>query len=137
MTSKNVFVDTSFFKALSDINDDFHDDSVNILEKTKPGEIEFITTNFILDETFTLIRTKCGYEDSIEFHDGLSKNFEGLSIVRVELDDEILAWEYFLNPWSKLSFTDCTCFAVMKRLGLEYAATFDNHFAKAGFKVFK
>ncbi|MFA7234316.1 MAG: hypothetical protein WC076_09405 [Terrimicrobiaceae bacterium] len=32
------------------------------------------------------------------------------------------------------SFTDCTSFAVMRRLGLVEAATSDSHFQAAGFR---
>lgn len=132
-----IFVDTSFFKGMSDQNDDFHEESVNILKKLKGGDFEFITTNYILDETYTLIRTRCGYQDAIDFHDGLGKGLLNLSLLRVEVDDEILAWKLFKEQWSKLSFTDCTSFAVMKRLELKDVATFDQHFARAGFTIFK
>lgn len=137
MTRKQAFVDTSFFKAISDKNDDFHSSSVRILKKIKLAGFELVTSNYILDETYTLIRTRCGYEDSVDFHDGLFSGMLSLRIVRVEAYDEVKAWEFFLNKWSKLSFTDCASFAVMNRLGLKDVATFDHHFAQAGFKLLK
>lgn len=137
MKTNRIFVDTSFFKAMSDHEDDFHQDSIKILEKLGGLDFEFITTNYILDETYTLIRKRCGYQDAIDFHDGLGRGFLNLTILRVEIDDEILGWKLFQEDWSKLSFTDCTSFAVMKRLELQDVATFDQHFARAGFTIFK
>jgi len=137
MKSNKIFVDTSYFKALADQKDEFHNNSIDILKKLEDLQYEFITTNYILDETYTLIRTKCNLQDAIDFHDGLGKGLLKLTLLRVEVDDEILAWKLFKEPWSKLSFTDCTSFAVMKRLELQDVATFDNHFAKASFKIFK
>jgi len=137
MKTNRIFVDTSFFKGMSDQDDDFHEESIKILEKLSDQNFEFITTNYILDETYTLIRKRCGYQDSIDFHDGLRGGFLNLAILRVEIDDEILAWKLFQEKWSKLSFTDCTSFAVMKRIELKDVATFDNHFSRAGFIIFK
>ena len=51
------------------------------------------------------------------------------------VDDDAGAWEWFEMDWSKLSFTDCVSFAVMKRLGLTDVATFDEHFTRAKFIV--
>lgn len=36
----------------------------------------------------------------------------------------------------ELSFTDCTSFAIMEKLKLHKAFTFDEHFKKVGFEVF-
>jgi len=137
MKSNRIFVDTSFFKGLVDQEDDFHSDSLNILTKLQSGSYELISSNYILDETYTLLRTHCELKDAVDFHDGLGSGLLNVSLFRIEIDDEILAWKLFNEPWSKLSFTDCTSFAVMKRLDLKEVATFDQHFTRAGFTIFK
>jgi len=45
------------------------------------------------------------------------------------------AWQLFQRYRDKrYSFTDCVSFAVMKRLKLKTALTFDKHFTQAGFE---
>lgn len=137
MKPNKIFVDTSFFKGLVDQKDDFHDESKKILTKLQDNSYEFISSNYVLDETYTLLRTRCDLDTAIDFHDGLGSGLLKLTLLRIEIDDEIFAWELFKEPWRHLSFTDCTSFALMNRLDLKDVATFDEHFARAGFTIFK
>lgn len=130
-----VFVDTSMFKALVDERDEFHKSAVSIWKKLEQEKVTLVTSNYILDEAFTLIRAKCGVIITDEFRRNLLSSTIVLKIIRVTVADESNAWKWFLNDWSNLSFTDCVSFALMERLGLEHVATFDQHFSRAGFKV--
>lgn len=134
---KSCFVDTSFFKAYADKNDDFHTQALKIFQKLKETKTQLITTNFILDETFTLIRTKCGLTTAKEFKEILEQFESDFKIIRVLAIDEAKAWEWFLKDWSKLSFTDCVSFALMKRMEIDHVVAFDDHFQKAGFHIQK
>lgn len=129
-----VFVDTSWFKALADPDDDFHPQAHSQLTSF-PSSTELITTNFVLDETFTLIRVKVNLDASLDFQKTIRDLRPNLKIVRVLARDEQQAWNWFPNNWRKLSFTDCTSFAVMQRLDLTQVATFDQHFRRAGFHL--
>lgn len=135
-TTDAIFIDTSFFKALIDIHDDFHSQAVDIWKGIIKGKIPLITTNFILDETFTLIRVKNGLAAVLEFRDLLAEGLREIKLARVTVQDEADAWDWFINKWRDLSFTDCVSFAVMKRLGITSAAAFDKHFIRAGFEIF-
>ncbi|MBI4036553.1 PIN domain-containing protein [Candidatus Daviesbacteria bacterium] len=130
-----AFVDTSFFKAIIDPKDKFHQQAKKIEQKVNQQQISLITSNYVLDESFTLIRIKCGLEIVNELRKYLTTISAILKIVRVSVADEAGAWDWFLKDWSKLSFTDCVSFALMKRLGLKKAAAFDAHFTKAGFEL--
>lgn len=129
-----IFADTSFFKAFVDEKDDFHEDAVRILMKIETSNENLLTTNYILDETVTLIRVKCGLEKVRDLKKALEE-VQKIIIRRVLPVDEKNAWNWFWNDWSNLSFTDCVSFALMKRLDLKRVATFDEHFQRAGFEV--
>lgn len=134
---ETVFIDTSFFKGIADERDDFYEDALKIWSHLSKENSHLLTSNFILDETFTLIRLRRKIGGAVGFRDLLSESFTDLEMVRVTVEDEADAWEWFLKDWSALSFTDCTSFSVMKRLGVERVATFDKHFRQAGFKIAK
>jgi predicted nucleic acid-binding protein len=136
MTHK-LFIDTSWYKAIIDPKDDFHKIAIDQFEEFRTQKVFFITTNFVIDESLTLIRTRCGLATALKFSDMLVGISKAQKIVRVTELDEKEAWNWFSRDWSKLSFTDCTSFAVMNRLDVIDVATFDQHFAKAGFIIFK
>lgn len=136
-TQQTVFIDTSFFKALLDPKDDFHIQADKIWQLLLEKNIALITSNYIIDETLTLVRFRCGLPVAVKLRNLLHEYSEYLEISRVTLDDDVGAWSWFEKDWSKLSFTDCVSFAVMKRLGLTDVATFDEHFSRAGFTIIK
>lgn len=135
MNKPIVFVDTSFFKGLLDIADDFHQKAKNSWQKLKEEDTTIITSNYVLDESFTLIRIRCGLKTVDQFREDIVKSSHVIKIMRVTVADEADAWKWFLSGWSKLSFTDCVSFALMKRLDIKRVATFDQHFNRAGFTI--
>lgn len=130
-----VFLDSSFLKGVIDNRDDFHEQAKKLWKKLFDYKTPLITSNFILDETFTLVRSRCGLAKALALRDLLSEEELHLDVIRTKVIDERSTWEWFEKDWSKLSFTDCTSFAVMKRLGLTHVATFDTHFTRAGFTI--
>lgn len=130
-----VFVDTSGFKAVIDPEDEFHSSALKIWQELKEKNAQLVTSNYILDETFTLLRAKCGLDSAVEFKKVLGESQKSLTIYRVTVADEAGAWKWFKKKWSKLSFTDCVSFAMMERLSIEQVITFDRHFARAGFEL--
>lgn len=131
----SVFADTSWFKAVVDEHDDFHRSGRRILDSLIEKKVLVVTTNFILDESFTLIRKRSSQAKTREFFELLKHFGKGLKLVRVLAKDEKRVWEWFWLNWKNLSYTDCTSFAVMRRLGITQVATFDEHFGQAGFEI--
>src|SRR3989338_423647 len=132
---EEIIIDTSGFKALIDNKDEFHKEAVKIWKKLEREEIIIVTSNYVLDETFTLFRAKCGIEIVLEFRDYIVKSTPILKIQRVTSRDEASAWNWFVKDWGKLSFTDCVSFGLMRRLNIKRVVSFDDHFKQAGFSI--
>ncbi|HLF07174.1 MAG TPA: PIN domain-containing protein [Thermoplasmata archaeon] len=131
-----VFVDTWALKALFDTSDSDHKAASIYRESIRKDEVEvsgFITTDFILDETLTLVRSHAGHRESIAVLDSV----RGSPFYKIlDVDGEIFegAIEMFRKYDDKeWSFTDCTSFVLMRREGLTEAFTFDRNFEQAGF----
>ncbi|MBI2268667.1 MAG: PIN domain-containing protein [Candidatus Blackburnbacteria bacterium] len=131
-----IFVDTSAFKALIDFSDDFNSQARKLWGRLSKQKQPVLTTNFVLDETYTLLRVRLGREPAIKFKQRINISPGFKRPQRVLAQDEVEAWKFFKElPGRGVSYTDCTSFAVMKRLGLIEVFTFDRDFARAGFKV--
>ena len=129
---KRLFVDTGAWYALVDKKDPDHKDAAAFI---KANSIPLITTNFIFDETVTLLRRRLGWKITGKFGKKLkSSGFVSLSVVNN--DDEEEAWKIFLKYRDKdFSYTDCTSFAFMKRHKLDKVFSFDVHFKTMKFHV--
>ena len=127
--SHTVFVDSSAWFALKDTKDPCYNAAMQFLT-TFTGKL--VTTNFVVDETITLTLRNLGYKAAR----GLGQELwtqKYANIVYVSQADQRAAWEIFKRYDDKeFSFTDCTSFAVMERMGLLYAFTFDEHFEQTG-----
>lgn len=133
----HVFLDTSYFKALIDEADDFHQEGIQVFTLLNGQKAQLITTNYIIDETLTLLRVKKNLQAAMKLRDLISVGSPTISIYRVISEDDAAAWDWFVKDWSHLSFTDCVSFAVMKRLEISHVATFDLHFKRAGFTILR
>jgi hypothetical protein len=61
---------------------------------------------------------------------------ETVDLVRVTAEDDRAAWNHFCNRSDqRFSFTDCTSFVVMRRLGMSLALALDDDFRAEGFQV--
>lgn len=127
---KGIFVDTSGWYALVDASDPDHDRARDWFTKNR---LPLITTDYIFDETLTLIRTSLGHGKAVKFAEKLLAS-RLAQLISVTEEDKERAWEIFQKYDDKvLSFTDCTSFAVMERLGLDTAFTVDHDFKALGY----
>jgi predicted nucleic acid-binding protein len=128
-----IFVDTGVFYARYDLRDSKHRIASRLWEELD-GTL-LITTNHILEETFTLLARRVGYAFAANLANHVYASVE-LAVVYTTREEEQAALP-FLRKFAdqKIGFTDCISFAVMRHHGISTAFTFDRHFIDAGFKV--
>ncbi len=130
-----VFVDTSAWFALNDRRDHHHDRAVAFMQGLREKPALFLTTDYIVDETLTLLRFKVSRRQAMAF----LRLFAGSSqVTREQVSPDHLkrAEEIFARYRDKLwSFTDCVSFAFMEEKGLEDAFAFDSNFEQFGVRV--
>lgn len=120
----SLFVDTSVWYAAIDRSDL---DNACAKAALRTGEA-LITTDHVLVETWRLLRYRIHRKAAEAFWEEIRSGIA--SIEPVGLADMEIAWQIGLSFRDQdFSLVDRTSFAVMRRLGIERAASFDNHFA--------
>jgi predicted nucleic acid-binding protein len=119
-----LFVDTSVWYSAVDKWDVDNDRAKKILATGSP----LLTTDHVLIETWLLVRNRIHRKAAEQFWDGIRS---GVAFVEpVGPADLEAAWQVGLAFRDQdFSLVDRTSFAVMRRLGVERVASFDNHFA--------
>lgn len=124
------FVDTSYWVALRFRRDVRHPSARELWEK---GVGALLTTNLILGETWTFLSRRAGHQRAMEFYDAATR-LDNLSVRMVDEAAEAEAWRWLRRHDERpYSFVDSTSFAIMRRLRLREALSFDGDFAAAGF----
>ncbi len=120
----SLFVDTSVWYAAADSSD-----ISNLRAKARLANGEpLLTTDHVLVETWTLLRYRIHRHAAEKFWEGLRSGTAAVEPVGPA--DMEAAWQIGLSYRDQdFSLVDRTSFAVMRRLGIERVASFDDHFA--------
>ena len=129
-----IFIDTSGFYALLVRGDDGHQRAQEILAGASEKRQQFVTTDYVLDETATLLMAR-GYRGVIaKFFESVFES-KACRLIWMDVDSFEKTKRLFLRTLDKgWSVTDCFSFIVMKELRLREALTKDDHFSAAGFR---
>lgn len=131
-----IFIDTGAFLARYLSHDQYHAQAVEFWEKIRQRKESCFTSNFVLDETFTLLGRRAGYEFAAERADYIYAS-EVLAILRPDREDELKAIGFFKKYADQaVSFTDCISFVLMRQKKIRRVFSFDRHFEWAGFKIY-
>jgi predicted nucleic acid-binding protein len=128
-----IYVDTGAWIGISDKSDQYAKRASQqytdlILRKEK-----LATSDLILVETYNLLSQTIGSKATITFGNILS-SIHFLTVETVTKLDWDKAWKILEKYDDKgFSFTDCTSFALMERLKIKTAFSFDAHFIQYGF----
>jgi predicted nucleic acid-binding protein len=120
----SLFVDTSVWYAAADAADSSNGRAKRLLSAGEP----LVTTDHVLAETWLLLRGRLGRNQAERFWERLRA---GVAIIEtVSSADLEAAWHMGVSFEDQdFSIVDRTSFAVMLRLGIERAASFDSDFA--------
>ena len=133
MLGKGIFVDTGAWFALQVLDDAFHTKAREIFASVVKSAPRFLTSNHVVGETYTLLRTSKGYKEARRFLDIIRQSpkvFIYFAAQHTEKEAFDLLGRFQDHPFS---FVDAVSFAIMKREHIDLAFAFDSHFTIAGF----
>ena len=128
-----AFVDTSFYIARIMPRDQWHEKA---LRAVRPG-IAFVTSAFVINETISLLQARGLFSAAIAFLRE-ARLSESVSIIYPDAVMQSDGWDLFAR-WGPAGANaiDCVSFAVMRKLAIRKAFTFDDHFRAAGFEILR
>jgi len=130
-----IFIDTGPFLARHLLNDQYHQDALVTWEKLKREGEKCFTSNFVLDETFSLLGRRANYAFAVQ-RAKIIYSSQTLTIMRPGMEDEMNALQFFGKyAAQQVSFTDCISMVLMKSKDINRVFSYDRHFELAGFQV--
>jgi predicted nucleic acid-binding protein len=126
-----VFVDTSGIAALLIRNDANHLLAADALQGLNNEGAELIISNFIIAETYNLLAARTYPGFARQWLLANTWNVEPV-VARDEKEARQIIEKYADKDFS---YTDAVSFAMMRRLNINTAFTFDHHFAQYGINV--
>ncbi len=129
-----IFVDASGYFAYFNRRDASSAQALRIMARLAGEQASLVTSNFVIAETHALLLNRIGRAAAVRF---LEAVFSGSTrIIRVLEADETKAREIIRHLSDKdYSYTDATSFAIMERLHIKEALSFDEHFVQFGFTL--
>lgn len=130
-----IYIDSGAFLARYLAHDQCHSHAVRYWRELQRSREPCVTSNFVLDETITLLARRTTYAFAAE-RARVLYGPKSVTILRPDDGDEISAvvlFEKFADQ--RVSFTDCVSFALMRKHQIKRVFSFDRHFELAGFDL--
>jgi len=120
---------------MADRKDPLNADAVGVRDEWLRQGGFLLTSDYVIDETLTLIRMRLGIDASETWWDQVSDSPRlKVEWINPERAEKARRW-FFRWRDKSFSFTDCTSFVVMREFRLKKALTGDKHFVEAGFNI--
>lgn len=133
MAAAELLVDSAGFFALWDATDAHHPAAVRLQSTLLRKRRRFVTTEYIVDETVTLLLVRHSHAAASDFLDTVERS-EAIRLEWIGPERFHAAAALFRQHADKdWSFTDCVSFTTMRELRISEAFTTDHHFKQAGF----
>ena len=133
-----LFVDTWGWLTLRDRGERRHQDIAAVFESFQQSNAGIYTSDFVLDETFTLLFRRLPFAAARESMELLTAGVEEGSLILVPISGARFkaAQELRLRYQDKpaISFTDLTSMAVMQEFEIGKILTEDGHFTQVGLR---
>jgi predicted nucleic acid-binding protein len=128
-----VFLDTSFYIAFLLPRDQWFKKAV----KAARTEFRSVTSNLVVNETVTFLQARSLLSTAHAWLQGIRAD-PATQIQYVDAALQAEAWDLF-HRWggSGANPVDCASFAIMRRMNIRKAFTFDEHFRTAGFETLR
>lgn len=123
-----IFIDTNFLCALYNEKDSLHEKARLIWPTLK--ELDYIISNFILIEAYTILSQRASKVQAIAFGNYIRRE-NPYTIVWINRDFEDAIWKIFKSIKDKnFSYVDASILAVMKKQKISHLLSFDAGFAQ-------
>lgn len=132
--SRHVLIDASAYFALADDDDANYAVAQAILSNLASQHYSLFTTTFVAAETHALLLARLSQNSATRFLRELEQS--STTLLHPAVDDLARARAIIYRYRDRdFSLTDTISFAMMERLGITVAFTFDRHFVQYGFTV--
>jgi len=132
-----IFADSSFWIAFKNKGDPDHKSAMKVMEEIRAGRHgRLCTSDYVLDEVATFISQRLKWHDiAVETLTSIlaSKEVDLLKVDSVIVQGAVSVFK----KHDFLSFTDATTCVLMDTHKISTITTFDEDFAKLGFRVIK
>ncbi|MCP4698508.1 MAG: type II toxin-antitoxin system VapC family toxin [Gammaproteobacteria bacterium] len=129
---QSIFVDTGAWYAAMVRKDRDHPAAKQFL---KSNTLPLVTSDYVMDETVTLLLSRVGHSYAVRFLDMLQISQKAQLIYLTPTQITATVTLFRNRPDKGWSFTDCSSFALMQEYQIQVAFAFDDHFHQAGFQV--
>jgi uncharacterized protein len=127
-----LFVDTWGWVAVADRRDAGHEGATEIFRQARRSG-GAVTSNFILDETFTILFKRRPFEDAWHFTTTVVQSpFIDIQEVTSARFSRTIELRKQFSDKPRMSFTDLSTIAIMAELGISDILTADRHFTHVG-----
>ena len=130
-----IYIDTGAFIARHLKRDQYYDKAIRYWKNLQTHNERCFTSNFVLDETFTMLGRRAGYKFAAQRARNILLS-DTITILRPVQEDELKAIDLFEKYSNhEVSYTDCISFVLMSKNRIKRVFSFDKHFELAGFKI--
>ena len=121
----SILLDSGVLVAFYNHDDQNHLRSIDVLNNIKENSLGTqIISDYIFDETITLLKKYLGNKKTSEIGEYLLSNLEFKEVDPLLFQ---ISWQ-LSKKFSDLSFTDCTNLVLMQHYNINHLATFDSGF---------